>query len=542
MKPDREAAPPDEHRRRSFELASALACTAGLALLSPLIYWAGRQSRLWPPSRAELSPPAVAAISFAGTALYLLFVYFLYRRYVDRGERAGPGRLLAFFLPTAVVGGIILALLFDTVRLFLRALFRPPEGVHLALLKAPPSLSPARLLHYQTPPDAPQQYRLHLRREPDGRGLLVINAATVLHLNPTAAEYARMFLQGVDEEQAGREMTRRFRVRPAQARADYRRLRERILTLATAPDLCPVTYLEMGRAEPFSAETSAPYRVDLALTYRLDESGTLDAAARRRVERELSTAEWQEVLSRLWEVGVPHVVFTGGEPTCRPDLVELVQKAESLGMVTGLLTDGCRLSRGGLETRPYLNQLLLAGLDHIQITLVSHLAEVHDRLVGRVGAWEETVAGLRAVLSSDIYVVGHVVIRAENAETAAETAAATVAFLADLGVPAVALSSPLRAASEEERQRLGKALEEAQAVAHRRGLTLVWDLAAPYSHVNPMELEAGLSPETVVRQHLYIEPDGDVLPAQGYNVVLGNILHDPWPAIWDNPARRFGQA
>ncbi len=525
----REIVRPAEHSRSPFEVVSTLACTVGLALLAPLIYWAGRESRLWPPSRAELSPLATAAISFVGATLYLLLAYFLYRRYLER--KVSRGRLLAFLLPTAVVGGILLALLFDALRLFLRALLRPPGEVRLAFIPSPSPPSPVRLLHYQTPPDAPQQYRLHLRREPDGRGLLVINAATVLHLNPTAAEYARMLLLGMDEEQAGQEMARRFRVRPAQARTDYRRIRERIFTLATTPDLCPVTYLEMERAEPFSAETSAPYRVDIALTYRLDENGTLDTAARRRVERELSTEEWKEVLSRLWEVGVPHVVFTGGEPTCRPDLVELVQRAESLGMVAGLLTDGCRL-----REKDYLDRLLLAGLDHLQITLVSHLPAVHDRLVGRAGAWEETVAGLRAALSGDIYIVGHVVIRAENAETAA----GTVAFLADLGVPAVALSSPLRAASEEEQQRLRKALEEAQTVAHRRGLTLVWDLAAPYSHVNPLELEADLSPEAVIRQHLYIEPDGDVLPAQGYNVVLGNILRDPWPAIWENPARRSG--
>jgi len=534
MKSNRQVVRPAGRRLHPFELASALACTAGLALLAPLIYWAGRQSRLWPPSRTEpLPPPALAALLFLASALYLLLAYFLYRRYVDRGEGGGPGRLWAFLLSTAVVGGIVLGLLFDTLRLLLRALLRPSEEVRLAWLKSSPAPSPVRLLHYQTPPEAPRQYRLHLRREPDGRGLLVINAATVLHLNPTAAEYAHMLLQGLDEEQVGREMSRRFRVRPDQARADYRQLRERILTLATATDLCPVTYLEMERAEPFSAETSAPYRVDIALTYRLDESGALDAAARRRVERELSTEEWQQVLRRLWDAGVPHVVFTGGEPTCRPDLVELVQQAETLGMVAGLLTDGRRL-----KEEAYLNRLLLAGLDHLQITLASHLPELHDRLVGRAGAWEETVAGLRAALAGDLYVVVHVVIRAENAATAAET----VAFLADLGVPAVALSSPLRAASEEERGRLQKALEEAQATAHRRGLTLVWDLSAPYSRVNPMELEAGLSPEDVARQYLYIEPDGDVLPAQGYHLVLGNILRDPWPAIWENPARRPGRA
>ena len=49
---------------------------------------------------------------------------------------------------------------------------------------------PAGLYHYQAPPEAELPYRLHLRLEPDGRGVLVVNASTVLHLNPTAAEYA----------------------------------------------------------------------------------------------------------------------------------------------------------------------------------------------------------------------------------------------------------------------------------------------------------------------------------------------------------------
>ena len=385
------------------------------------------------------------------------------------------------------------------------------------------------MLHYQTPPDAAQQYRLHLRVEEDGRGLLVINAATVLHLNQTATEYARLLIQEAGEEEAAARLARRYRVSRATARADYNRLCDHILTLATSTDLCPVTYLDMERVEPFSAETSAPYRVDLALTYRMDEAGALDPEARRRADRELTTEEWRQVLRALWEVGVPHVCFTGGEPMLREDLVELVRYAEEQGLVTGLLTDGRRL-----REREILDGLLLAGLDHIQITLASHRPEVHDGIVGRAGAWEEADAGLRNALDGDVYVVVHIVVTPVNADSIVET----VAYLAGLGVPAVALSSPLRVASEEERPRLQSALEEAQSAAHEHGLTLVWDLAAPYSHVNPVEVEAGLPPEQVLRQHLYVEPDGDVLPAQGYNIVLGNLLRDPWETLWDHPERK----
>ncbi|MEE8391024.1 MAG: radical SAM protein [Anaerolineae bacterium] len=384
------------------------------------------------------------------------------------------------------------------------------------------------MLHYQTPPDAAQQYRLHLRVENDGRGLLIVNAATVLHLNQTATEYARLLFQEDDEDKAARTMAKRYRVSRSQARADYRDLRDHIITLATTVDLCPVTYLGLERAEPFSAKTLAPYRADLALTYRVDQAGDLDPEARRRVDRELTTDEWRCALWALWDAGVPHVCFTGGEPTLRDDLVELVRYGEEQGMVTGLLTDGRRL-----REQAYLGKLLMAGLDHLQITLGSHRSAVHDEIVGQNGVWKEVDAGLRNALDGDIYVVVHIPVTPVNADSVEET----VAYLAELGVPAVALSSPPQAVAEGEESRLHLRLEKAQNAIHEHDLTLVWDLAAPYSHVNPVEVEAGLSPGQRIRQHLYVEPDGDVLPAQGYNVVLGNLLRDPWETIWNHPER-----
>jgi MoaA/NifB/PqqE/SkfB family radical SAM enzyme len=46
-----------------------------------------------------------------------------------------------------------------------------------------------------------------------------------------------------------------------------------------------------------------------------------------------------------------------------------------------------------------------------------------------------------------------------------------------------------------------------------------------------------MDPQLAARQHLYIEPDGDVLPAQGCNVVLGNILQNDWESIWQHSER-----
>jgi MoaA/NifB/PqqE/SkfB family radical SAM enzyme len=64
-------------------------------------------------------------------------------------------------------------------------------------------------------------------------------------------------------------------------------------------------------------------------------------------------------------------------------------------------------------------------------------------------------------------------------------------------------------------------------------LDLVWDLPGPYSNRNPISLELESQHKGDGRAWLYIEPDADVLPAQGIDTILGNILLDPWAQIWD---------
>ena len=59
---------------------------------------------------------------------------------------------------------------------------------------------PPGIYHYQAPPDADFPYRMHLRLEADGNGILIVNAATVLHLNQTAAEFAYHMVNENPEE------------------------------------------------------------------------------------------------------------------------------------------------------------------------------------------------------------------------------------------------------------------------------------------------------------------------------------------------------
>ena len=109
------------------------------------------------------------------------------------------------------------------------------------------------------------------------------------------------------------------------------------------------------------------------------------------MKRNLLSDEWKVILNKAWNAGIPHIVFTGGEPTSRPDLPDLVAYAESLGQVTGLSTDGLRLSN-----REYLHDLLNGGLDHIMILL-----DPQDE-----HSWE----AVKDTLAEDIFVTIHLTI------------------------------------------------------------------------------------------------------------------------------------
>jgi hypothetical protein len=360
------------------------------------------------------------------------------------------------------------------------------------------------------PDDVEAPHRLHLRVERDGAGLLLVNATTVLHLNQTAAAHVVLWIEGKSEEDAADQIAARYRLSMKQALQDQRKLRDEILTLASIPDLDPVMFLGMGRVEPYSMVPSAPYRLDCALTYKMDEEGTFDPLARARVDRELSKTEWMQILSTAWDANIPHVTFTGGECTLREDLPDLVLYAENLGLVTGILTNGKRLSDPA-----YLNRLDQSGLDHI---LIAYQPED-----------PASKEGLEHALATDIFVAVHLTVDPSGSPPIPDT----LKELSGMGVTAVSL-----AAKDKTNQDVS-ALEQARDDAAVFGLDLIWDLPAPHSETNPIAVEVKDVPHGAGRAWLYVEPDGDILPTQGVNLILGNILRDPWDQIWDQAVKSY---
>jgi organic radical activating enzyme len=373
----------------------------------------------------------------------------------------------------------------------------------LAEKPAPAQRLPAATHTLQSAPDEPA-YRLHLRLNKDGSGILVVNAATILHLNASAAEFAYHMMKGTPEADVAGQVAERYRIGRDIVLRDFSEFRDRVQTLIHTPDLDPVSYLDFERVAPHSQELTAPLRLDCALTYRLPAGDKAEHAPVKRVDRELSTEEWQSILDKAWAAGIPHVTFTGGEPTLRDDLPALIAHAEKNGQVAGLLTDGLKLA-----DRKYLQLLLQTGLDHLLFLL-----QPEDK-----DSWK----ALETVMPEDLFTTVHLTVTPKNVRKADEA----LEKLAKLNVKSLSLSATDASLKDE--------MAALRNQAAGLGLTVTWDLPVPYSTDNPVAAEVvdDAVPDGAGKAWLYVEPDGDVLPAQGEpDKILGNILKDAWEKIY----------
>jgi Fe-coproporphyrin III synthase len=103
---------------------------------------------------------------------------------------------------------------------------------------------------------------------------------------------------------------------------------------------------------------------------------------------ELSTAEGKTLIDDLAKLGSPVILFSGGEPLLRPDLLELAQHATDKGMRAVISTNGT------LITSEIAARLQKIGLSYVGVSL-DGLPKTHDRFRGKKGAFAAAIAGVR---------------------------------------------------------------------------------------------------------------------------------------------------
>ncbi|MBQ4581711.1 MAG: radical SAM protein [Oscillospiraceae bacterium] len=416
--------------------------------------------------------------------------------------------------------------------------------------------------HITLDPYGPGVVRMHLippREEAAGEPfLLLLNGARLVPVNLSWAILLSCFMDAL-EPFSGREITEHDwshitdetvsaagRVYPFLSR----RLRQDLglmldSLIAIARDREPEVEVDTLTLGEYAPHMTAPHRMDLMVS-AMTKNGCWHcnqkclhcyAAGQPMGETtELTTEEWKTALEKLRSANIPQVTFTGGEPTLRDDLVELVEAAQ--WFVTRLNTNGRRLS-------PQLCKALYdASLDSVQVTLYAADAATHNALVGAPG-FDDTVQGIRNAVEAGLIVSINTPLCSLNQDYDA-----TLRFAHSLGVryatcsglipsgDALGESSRATALRQDE---LTQILRQATATAVGLGMELDFTSPGWLDEETLRSLGLHLIPSCgACLSNMAVAPDGTVVPCQSWlgGVTLGHILQDDWSAIWDSDACR----
>jgi radical SAM protein with 4Fe4S-binding SPASM domain len=360
-----------------------------------------------------------------------------------------------------------------------------------------------------------QGVRYHLRVDPDGGGLLVVNATACARLTASGVLIARGLLQGQSADVILETLAQGFEGgSPQQQRQDIVQVRNLLHELAEPGSLYPVFNLNDPYAKAGKSRLIPPIEAAVPLA---------------------QPATLAPLLTRLWQAGIPHVILLAPPSPDPPWLIAAVQEATRAGLICGVSGRATDLAAGNL-----LDDMIETGLDHLTLAYASHQAALHDALYGegdhalaealftrtealaladvaQVPLIEATVDGLDETLAR-LLALG--VVNAQFFAVAAPGDADPGAAV-DGAIPAAGMAQ-MAAAVEE-------AAEQAQVL---------------YQWQPPLLRNPGLTLAEQVRQGprctsdvaIRVEPDGAVIPPRGPRRVAGNLLADPWPVIWQDAA------
>lgn len=252
-----------------------------------------------------------------------------------------------------------------------------------------------------------------------------------------------------------------------------------------------------------------------------------------KAEEELSTAEAKTLLEQIARANFKIMIFSGGEPLMRPDIVELVAYATSLGLRPVFGTNGT------LITLDMAQKLKDAGAMGMGISLDSMDKEKHNQFRKFPGAWEGAVQGMRNCRAVGLpFQIHTTVMEWNNHELEALTdfavAEGAVAhhffFLVPTGRAKTIEAESLRAEAYEET--LTRIMKKQQQV----DIELKPTCAPQFLRIaDQMGLKTRFRRGCLAgTAYCIISPKGKVQPCAYLNMELGDVRQTPFDEIWKN--------
>jgi pyrroloquinoline quinone biosynthesis protein E len=250
-----------------------------------------------------------------------------------------------------------------------------------------------------------------------------------------------------------------------------------------------------------------------------------------RASGELETEVWQRVLREAAALGCLQVHFSGGEPTVRRDLEQLVKQAADCGLYTNLITSGVLLDV------PRLARLVEAGLEHVQLSFQDSTSAGADRIAGFSGHQKkiEAAAGIRA---ARLPLTANFVVHRQNLANLEQM----IALGANLGAERIEIAHVQyygwalknRAALIPTHEQLARATAVVEAARARLAGAVVIDYVVPdYYAKRPKACMGGWG-----RRFLNVTPSGRVLPCHAAESISGlefdSVRERSLAEIWEN--------
>jgi pyrroloquinoline quinone biosynthesis protein E len=249
-----------------------------------------------------------------------------------------------------------------------------------------------------------------------------------------------------------------------------------------------------------------------------------------RASSELDAATWGRVFAEASAMGVLQLHLSGGEPAVRRDLPDIVRHAASAGIYTNLITSGVLTDARRLE------ELVSAGLDHVQLSVQDALPESADRIAGFAGHGKK-MDFARLVTAAGLPLTLNAVVHRQNLDRLPDL----IALALELGCGRLEVAHVQyygwalmnRDALLPSRAQLDRATEivERARVAHRGRLVI--DYVVPDYHAErPKACMGGWA-----RQVIVVAPDGRALPCHAAaslpGLVFPNVRDLPLREIWE---------
>ena len=365
--------------------------------------------------------------------------------------------------------------------------------------------------------------------------LIILRPNRLHHLNETAMMMLDQLYgdpEGPDVNAVVQSVALRYGTDEARVRQDLRDLLKSLCALLN-DDFGAATNVRQTRFGSHRREL--PVLSEIALTYRCQNRCTFcyaDAPRRGKRVPEMTTDEVKVIIDRICdEAHCPTVSFTGGEPTLRRDLPELVTYAKGKGMRVNLITNGIKC--GEIS---YVRELAAAGLDSAQLSVEGGSAEVHDAITQHAGAWACAVRGVENLRQEGIHTHTNTTICGGNREHLTEL----IDFIADtLKSEYFSMNMVIRTGTALEHDEddisyteIGALIESVKARAQEKGVHFVWYSPVPYCLFNPVQAGLGSKSCACVDGLISVNPAGQLIPCSSFDRGIGDLLHQPFDKVW----------